>query len=144
MIGVFLQYVGTQLATGNYASMHDAFIHAKKPEAVDAIRVHFMQHGFDGEVVNATMTQQLVNRVYDVSCKPLRTFADMQECRRQYEQGLVTEGELLLALQMTPLQVDAVIAYNRLPYKVQAKHSLSDWDEDVALRTERGDIPGRC
>jgi hypothetical protein len=143
MLGVFLQYVGTQLASGNYASMRDVFVYADSPQAVKPIRTFFLEHGIDGACINTRTIHLMVRQLYFPNPKPLRTFAEIQECLVQYEQDLVSQGELLLACQLTPHQVDAVIAYNRLPYKVQSKHALSDWDEDVALRTERGDLTGQ-
>lgn len=75
------------------------------------------------------------------SAHPHHTFADMISAIEQHSQGLVTVGELIIALQCTPIQLDAVADYVRIPYSAQRKISLSYWDEVVATKTERNDAP---
>ena len=69
--------------------------------------------------------------------RPLRTFADMLEVFKQYEHGLVTGAEAILAMQCTDIQIDCLILSNKLPLKVAAKSSLADWDDHVEMLTDR-------
>lgn len=75
--------------------------------------------------------------------RALRSLAEMVEVVEQYQQGLVTSAEMILALQLTPHQVDAVIAHSQLPYAIQSRSSLADWDEEITMKQERGDAPLR-
>ena len=63
--------------------------------------------------------------------KSQRTFAQMREAVKQYNDGLINMAELLLCLQMSNAQLEAVRRSLDLPYKVQAKIQLSDFDEWV-------------
>lgn len=67
----------------------------------------------------------------------IRNFADMLECIRQHQQGLLSDFELILALQCSPIQVNALLQMNALPAKVIHKTEISDWDEHVANLHER-------
>lgn len=115
---------------------HDALRLCCEPEAV---RGFFMRHGYDGAEVTAPALKQCAYALGLPPSKPLRTFADMLECVKQHQQGLVTDSELILALQCTPHQIVAVIQYSRIPFKIHSKVSIADWDEDVAMHAERGD-----
>ena len=78
--------------------------------------------------------------------KSQRTFAQMREAVKQYNDGLINMAELLLCLQMSNAQLEAVRRSLDLPYKVQAKIQLSDFDDWVrdledkteALKEEQG------
>lgn len=66
-----------------------------------------------------------------------RSFADMLECIKQHQAGVLTDSELILALQCTPNQVAALTTHSSLPYKAALKVSLSDWDTDLTLNNAR-------
>ena len=68
---------------------------------------------------------------------PLRTFAEMEQIFSQYTSGLLTMSEAILALQCTRHQVEALITHVQLPYAMQSKVSLADWDEHIKITTER-------
>lgn len=68
---------------------------------------------------------------------PLNTFASMLEVLRQHQAGLVSDGEAILSLQCTSIQVDCLIAHGRLPYNIHTKVILEDWDQHVQMLTER-------
>ena len=83
--------------------------------------------------------------------KSQRTFAQMREAVKQYNDGLINMAELLLCLQMSNAQLEAVRRSLDLPYKVQAKIQLSDFDEwvrdvedkaEAVSRTLRGHYGG--
>lgn len=101
---------------------------------LELARTFFIQEGFDGVLVTTQLLEQaaITCGFHSEGFRPKRTFKDMLEVLEQHKQGLVTDGELILALQMVPTQVRAVVEYNSLPYKVHAKCSLADWDEQVA------------
>lgn len=69
--------------------------------------------------------------------KPIKTFAEMKEVFKQHAQGLITDGEAILAMQCTPLQTQALIAMHRLPMKAFFKIDIADmepdWEREVAL-----------
>jgi len=136
-LATFMQCVAhTMYETSLKEEFHDALRACLVP---DTVRGFFMQHGYDGAEVTAPALKQCAYALGLPPSKPLRTFADMLECVKQHQQGLVTDSELILALQCTPHQVVAVIQYSRIPYKIHSKVSLADWDEDVAMHAERGD-----
>jgi hypothetical protein len=60
-----------------------------------------------------------------------RTFAEMLEVIKQHAQGLVSDVELLLALQCDDLQVKALLQMYDLPAKAMFKLSIDDWDEHL-------------
>lgn len=114
-------------------------------EACSALRraeakAFFVENGFD----EATVTPQYLEQCaaacgwHKQVLKPQRTFADMLECLKQHQQGLVTDGELLLVVQMVPHQIQAVITYNNLPLKLLNTVNLTDWDESISVAAERG------
>jgi len=61
----------------------------------------------------------------------MRTFEDMAECIKQHESGLVTFTELLLALQMSPTQIEAIVASHQLPQSLYWKMQPKDLDNWV-------------
>lgn len=115
-------------------SFQAASAEACAPHNLEQARTKFMQEGFDGAEVTTQLLEQAAFACgWHPECfRPLRTFKDMLEVLEQHRQGLVTDGELLLAVQLVPNQVRVVVDYNRLPYKVQAKCRLSEWDGQVA------------
>lgn len=60
----------------------------------------------------------------------VRALKEMSECLKQWREGLLTDGELILALQCSEQQVEQLLNLNRLPYKAAVKLSLSDLDGD--------------
>ena len=72
---------------------------------------------------------------------PYSSFTNMEELIKQHSQGLITVGELILGLQLHPLQVSAIRQHKSLPYPVQAQVSLRHWDEIVAQAIFAGDQP---
>ena len=73
--------------------------------------------------------------------RAVRSLQEILEVLQQYQDGLVTSAEAILAMQLTPHQVDAVVAHSRLPYSIQSRSSIADWDEEVTMKQERGDTP---
>ena len=71
--------------------------------------------------------------------KSQRTFAQMREALKQYNDGLINMAELLMCLQMSDTQLVAVRRSLDLPYKVQAKIQLSDFDEWVRDVEDKAD-----
>ncbi len=137
-IEVFIKFVANFLETEG--SLIEAANEAcSTPRRAEA-EAFFMSNGFDG----ATITTQYLEKCatacgwHKSALRPHRTFADMLECLKQHQQGLVTDGELLLVVQMVPHQVQAVITYNNLPMKLLNTVSLTDWDESISIAAERG------
>lgn len=60
-----------------------------------------------------------------------RTFAEMLEAIQQHREGLVSDAELIQALQCDDFQLTALRQYKALPLIVADKCSLSDFDQDV-------------
>lgn len=106
-------------------------------------RNFFMKHGVDGEVVTQETLDQAAYACgwHKRSLKPHRSFQSMLEAIKQHGEGLVTDGELIMALQMVPHQVLACRLYNNLPLSVHRKVSLSEWDDDIESCAEKGTPP---
>lgn len=140
-LSVFIQFA-VRFLPQRY-TLIEAADEACSPERFAEAQQFFMQRGFDGQDV----TPQLLERCaisagwHKQVLKPQRTFADMLECLKQHQQGLVTDGELLLAVQMVPHQVQAVITYNNLPMKLLNTVKLDAWDADIAAAAEKGVPP---
>lgn len=60
-----------------------------------------------------------------------RTFAEMLEAIKQHSGGLVSDAELLLALQCDQFQLEALGQVDKLPAKAARKISITDWDGSV-------------
>jgi hypothetical protein len=137
-LSVFIQFAVQFLpSSGTFvATAQEACSPGRLPEA----KTFFQERGYDG----ATITCEFLERCavsagwHKQVLKPQRTFADMLECLKQHQQGLVTDGELLLVVQMVPHQVQAVITYNNLPLKLLNTVNLTDWDESISVAAERG------
>lgn len=144
VLTVFLAFVAEE------KSVHDTEIQAVM-NVCERANLHKVKDFFAGRVSldPSTITRNfLVECAIDVglhkSCfKPQHSFNEMLACIHQHNQGLITDAELILALQLSPHQTVAAIEFTRLPYKVQALASIASWDEDIDIAVERGDMP-RC
>ena len=140
-IEVFIKFAA------NFLETEDSLIEAAT-EACSALRdaeakAFFMENGFDKSIVTTQFLEDCA-----IACgwhkqvlRPRNTFKDMLECINQYSECLVTEGELIMALQMMPHQVAACSLYNQLPPALQRKVSLADWDDSIASDVEKGTPP---
>lgn len=130
-IATFVQYASQFIPDTN--TLIDAGMMAcSEPYHAKAQRF-FMERGFDGKGVTLDFLESCA-----VQCgwhasllKPHHTFAEMLEFLTQYEQGLISAGELLLVFQLTPPQVQALKVYLDLPHNIARRISLLDWDEHV-------------
>lgn len=141
ILKVFVKFVAEFL--GQRTTLIEAATEACDPIRREEAITFFQRHGFDGAVVTGVLLEQCAQACgwHKSVLTPQRTFAEMLECIKQHQQGLVSDGELLLALQMVPHQVKAVVAYNNLPTKLFFKVKLDAWDEDIAAAAERGVPP---
>ncbi len=140
-IEVFIKFAANFLETEG--SLIEAATEAcSTPRRAEA-EAFFMKNGFD----EATITPQYLEQCaaacgwHKQVLRPRNTFKDMLDCIKQYGDGLVTEGELILAVQMVPHQVVACSLYNQLPLPVHRKVSLADWDDNIADAAENGTPP---
>ena len=140
-IEVFIKFAANFLETEG--SLIEAATEAcSTPRRAEA-EAFFMENGFDG----ATVTTQYLEKCASACgwhtqvLRPRNTFKDMLDCIKQYDDGLVTKGELIMALQMVPHQVAACSLYNQLPLPLHRKASLADWDDSIACDVEKGVPP---
>lgn len=140
-LSVFIQFAVQFLpSSGSFvATAQEACSPGRLPEA----KTFFQERGYDG----ATITCEFLERCavsagwHKQVLRPRNTFKDMLDCIKQYDDGLVTKGELIMALQMVPHQVVACSLYNSLPLPLHRKASLADWDESIAGDVEKGVPP---
>ena len=72
-----------------------------------------------------------------------KSFKDMLCALEQYRNGLLSEAELILALQCDTHQVTALIQFNKLPPAASANCSIAMWDDEVEkARTLAGEQHG--
>lgn len=141
VISLFAQFAVRFLPSeGN---LTDAATAACSEERREEAREFFMKHGVDGVFVTQEMLERGARACgwHKSALRPHNTFKDMLECIKQFSEGLVTEGELIMAVQMVPHQVVACSLYNQLPLPVHRKCSLSDWDDNIADAAEKGTPP---
>lgn len=140
-LSVFIQFAVRFLP--ERGTLIEAATEACDPHRLEEAQQFFMKYGFDGAEVTTNFLEHAAVMAgwHKRTLRPQRTFADMIECLKQHSQGLVTDGEALLAVQLSPHQVHAVIDYNRLPMKVQSKFTLAAWDDDIAMAAEKGVPP---
>ena len=62
--------------------------------------------------------------------RPNKTFADMIEVLKQHAQGLVTDSEAILAVQLHPLQLESLLKLQALPFKAIMKLDIADMEPD--------------
>jgi hypothetical protein len=141
VISLFAQFAVRFLPAGGnlIEAATEACSEGRREEAIN----FFQRHGFDGAVVTGVLLEQCAQACgwHKSVLRPRNTFKDMLECIKQYGDGLVTEGELIMAVQMVPHQVVACSLYNQLPFQVYRKASLADWDESIASAAEKGTPP---
>jgi hypothetical protein len=89
------------------------------------------REGVDTSSVTASALRHACRQLGWLPDRRQHTFADMLDCIKQHAQGLLTDGELIFALQCSSRQVQALSSYKTLPFKVVAQVSLADWDEWV-------------
>jgi hypothetical protein len=112
--------------------LHDAMLYSIDPANAAPF---FMQRGYDGADITEQALTQCAYALGLSPSKPQRTFADMLARIKQHQQGLITDSELIMALQCTPHQLTALLQYSSLPHKAQGKVSITDWD------AEEGEAP---
>lgn len=142
-IRAFAQFVLYLFDTASIASMSDAATEACAPHRRKDAVSYFVDRGFDSEEVTLQFLEDCATACgwHKRVLRPLNTFKDMLECIKQYGDGLVTEGELIMAVQMVPHQVVACSVYNQLPLALHRKASLADWDDNIACDVEKGVPP---
>ena len=69
----------------------------------------------------------------------VNTLKDMEQILHQYRDGLLTEAETLLAVQMTRAQVHAAHVHRSLPKEYQHV-SLAAWDPVLHAAARNADI----
>ena len=135
----FILFVMSIYSDSNYShtSLLSAATMAISDAQVEHSRTFFRKHGFD----DARVTRELLIRCsihagwHHSQYKPRHTFKHMDEVVRQHSMGLVMDAEMISAVQMSPVQAQAVDAYLALPVDVQRKSQLSDWDKWVEDKT---------
>jgi hypothetical protein len=140
-VEVFIKFAANFLETEG--SLIEAATEAcSEPRRAEA-EAFFMENGFDKATVTTQYLEQCAAACgwHKQVLRPRNTFKDMLECIKQYGDGLVTEGELIMAVQMVPHQVVACILYNQLPLPVHRKCSLADWDDAIYGAAEKGTPP---
>lgn len=140
-IEVFIKFAANFLETEG--SLIEAATEAcSTPRRAEA-EAFFMKNGFDGATVTTQYLEQCAAACgwHKQVLRPYRTFDDMLRCIQQHSDGLLTDGELIMALQMVPHQVVACSLYNHLPLPVHRKVSLADWDDNIADAAEKGTPP---
>lgn len=65
------------------------------------------------------------------------SFSEMTEVLKQYDAGLITRIELINALQMDSFQQAALNQVLALPYQVQQKINIGDFDEAINTAREK-------
>lgn len=68
----------------------------------------------------------------------LRSFEEMTQALDQWRQGLLTEAEVILALQCDVFGTNALRQILSLPPKVLMKTVIQDWDESVSHNRAKG------
>ena len=141
LIGLFAQFAARFLESEG--TLIEAATEACSEERREEAREFFMKHGVDGVFVTQDMLERSARACgwHKSMLRPRNTFKDMLECIKQYGDGLVTEGELIMAVQMVPHQVAACSLYNQLPLPLHRKASLADWDDSIASDVEKGTPP---
>ena len=139
-VRAFAQFVLYIFDTASLGSIKESAIEACAPHRLKEAVTFFVNRGFDSELITTQFLEDCSTACgwHKQVLKPQRTFADMLECLKQHQQGLVTDGELLLVVQMVPHQFQAVITYNNLPMKLLNTVNLTDWDESISVAAERG------
>jgi hypothetical protein len=140
-IEVFIKFVANLLETEG--SLIEAATEACRARRRAEAKAFFVENGFDEETVTTQYLEQCAAACgwHKQVLRPRNTFKDMLDCIKQYDDGLVTEGELIMALQMMPHQVAACSLYNQLPPALHRKVSLADWDYSIACDVEKGTPP---
>lgn len=137
-----LSFVGKQLS-GYYARTHLNQRHLSMTEVLNETVLHqdrldeakafFAQHGWDTEEVNRVSLIASAVSLGLVATTPSTTFSEKLDCIKQYQQGLVTEAELISSLQCTEPQLQCLSRHRSLPAGVYEKVSLADWDAYVEV-----------
>lgn len=126
-IGTLLELIGLVMQrTGASISSAATTCDSSDPE----LRTHFRQRGID----EADVTDERINGALGtlgLNCGSLRPFGEMLEVAKQHAAGLVTDSEMILALQCSPTQIQNLIAHTNLPYKISVKTAITDWDPEV-------------
>lgn len=141
LISLFAQFAVRFLSTD--CNLIEAATKACSERYREEAREFFMKHGVDGVFVTQEMLERGARACgwHKSALRPRNTFKEMLECIKQFSEGLVTEGELIMAVQMVPHQVVACNLYNQLPSSVHRKCRLSDWDDSIAGAVEKGTPP---
>ena len=69
----------------------------------------------------------------------VNTLKDMEQILHQYRDGLLTEAETLLAVQMTRAQVHAAHVHRSLPWGYQHV-SLAVWDHELECARRKAEF----
>lgn len=133
-VRAFAQFVLYIFDTASLDSIKESAIEACAPHRLKEAVTFFVNRGFASELITTQFLEECSTACgwHKQMLRPRNTFKDMLECLKQHQQGLVTDGELLLAVQMVPHQVQAVITYNNLPMKLLNTVKLDAWDADIA------------
>lgn len=142
-VRTFAQFVLYIFDTASLDSIKESAIEACAPHRLKEAVTFFVNRGFDSELITTQYLEQCAAACgwHKQVLRPRNTFKDMLDCIKQYDDGLVTKGELIMALQMVPHQVVACSLYNSLPLPLHRKASLADWDESIAGDVEKGVPP---
>lgn len=105
--------------------------HVLHPKVLPAAETFFAQRGWDMSAVTSEALTNAAISVGFVINPPARSFADMLECIKQHGQGLVSDTELIGALQCTKFQMQAINDYIKLPLSVSNKLTIAAWDAMV-------------
>jgi hypothetical protein len=108
--------------------------HVLHPKVLPAAETFFAQRGWDMSAVTSEALTDAAISVGFVINPPARSFADMLECIKQHGQGLVSDTELIGALQCTKFQMQAINDYHKLPLSVSNKLTIAAWDALVIDR----------
>jgi hypothetical protein len=138
-IQTFLAYVGTVKANLHHSTIqevvYDLILH---PNALTTVKEFFVKHDWEASLVTPDALRDAAISLGFVEL-PVNNFAEMLEVVEQHKNGLVTDGELICALQCTSIQINALHSQQRLPAKIFNLTSITDWDDLVKMRHDKND-----
>ncbi len=132
-IGTLLGFVGSEMQQRN-ASFQSVVTTCDSSD--EKLREYFRARCIDDSDVNDQNIAGSLNFM-GINDRALRSFSEMLTVVKQHADGLVTDAELLLALQCTSLQIQNLITHSRLPAKMAEKVSVTDWDDGVRMLSPR-------
>jgi hypothetical protein len=139
MLGAYLQVLGTVFIEGGYETLETAA--QALVVNIDVTAVQFKSRGCKRAHVTKGWLVQIGQSLGYLKRSPINSFSEMSEVVKQFQEGLITEGEMIGALQCSKEQIKTLIKHNSLPYDIKQKIELSDWDLAVGEIVEKAIAP---